>query len=567
MKTHSSLLKNGLQVILVPSHKAPVVSVQCWVRTGSAEESKGNEGISHFIEHLVFKGSKDFGPGEIANIVEAGGGELNAYTSFDQTVFYVTISASQSNTALQVVSQMMGFPLFDPREIDAEREVVVEEIKRGQDSFSRRGSELLFSTHYKGHPYGRPVIGYEKNIRKWSSEHIRNYYKKRYSPKNMFLLITGDFEIQNMKREVTRFFTPIPTQKIPRIPKIPWSPKKKPQQKIQGTGFQQRLVYLVWPGPRVQHKDVPGLDVLMMILGQGDSSRLVRHLRLEKPLVQSVGASCYSPLEPGLLMISLVPLPELLAEALQQLQHEILKIRHEPISLPELQKAVRALETDDLMSQESVEGLARKFGSLEFYLRDLKAQDKYQKALRELTPLQLQKLAQKYLDPHQMSRIALVPESETKFTRHALSHFSRSLLKADQNVGTERALSQKPRWDRIVRTQLSSHPNEVQSLLINGVRVFLKKTSESSLVSVRASFLGGSRLDKLPELGRTEVLGRTWLGGTSKRNEHEIAEISENYASSLYPVVGRNTIGLALDVLSSHEKKISDLFFDCLFHP
>src|SRR5437868_6726361 len=117
-------LKNGLQVLLVESHKSPVISIQMWVRTGSADEGRGEEGLSHFIEHLVFKGTRKFGVGEIASVVEGAGGELNAYTSFDQTVFYVTISKQYFETGLTVISEMMGFPRFDEDEIDNEREVV-----------------------------------------------------------------------------------------------------------------------------------------------------------------------------------------------------------------------------------------------------------------------------------------------------------------------------------------------------------------------------------------------------------------------------------------------------------
>src|SRR6185437_5049361 len=146
-------LKNGLNVLLVESHKSPVLSIQMWVKTGSADEKKGEEGISHFIEHLVFKGTEKFGVGEIAALVEGSGGELNAYTSFDQTVFYVTISKAFVETGLEVISEMMGFPEFDPAEIDNEREVVVEEIKRGNDSLGRRSSQLLFSANFKKHPY------------------------------------------------------------------------------------------------------------------------------------------------------------------------------------------------------------------------------------------------------------------------------------------------------------------------------------------------------------------------------------------------------------------------------
>ena len=126
-------LKNGLSVLLIENHKSPVVSVQMWVKTGSADEGKGEEGISHFIEHLVFKGTNKYEMGEIASTVEASGGELNAYTSFDQTVFYVNISREFAEIGLDVISEMMGFPRFDEAEINSEREVVIEEIKRGND--------------------------------------------------------------------------------------------------------------------------------------------------------------------------------------------------------------------------------------------------------------------------------------------------------------------------------------------------------------------------------------------------------------------------------------------------
>src|SRR4029078_6893869 len=173
-------LKNGLKVLLVESHKSPVLSIQMWVKTGSADEKKGEEGISHFIEHLVFKGTRKFKVGEIASSVEAAGGELNAYTSFDQTVFYVTISKEFENVGLEVISEMMGFPSFDEKEINNEREVVIEEIKRSNDSPHRQASRLLFSTMYKKHPYGIPVIGYAENISSVSRDTLVNYYHGRY---------------------------------------------------------------------------------------------------------------------------------------------------------------------------------------------------------------------------------------------------------------------------------------------------------------------------------------------------------------------------------------------------
>ena len=153
-----------------------------WVKTGSADETKGEEGISHFIEHLVFKGTEKYGVGAIASTVEAAGGELNAYTSFDQTVFYVNISREFSDIALDVIAEMMGFPKFEMGEIDNEREVVIEEIKRSNDSPGRQGSRLLFSTVFKKHPYGIPVIGFDKLIKKVSRKNAGRLLPKPLHP-------------------------------------------------------------------------------------------------------------------------------------------------------------------------------------------------------------------------------------------------------------------------------------------------------------------------------------------------------------------------------------------------
>ena len=199
-------LKNGLNVLLIESHKSPVVAVQMWVKTGSADEHKGVEGISHFIEHLVFKGSNKYGVGEIASTVESSGGVLNAYTTFDQTVFYVTVSKEYTDVGLDVINEMMGFPRFDKAEIDNEREVVIEEIKRGNDNPRQQASRLLFSSQYTKHPYGVPVIGYDKNIRKLSREEILKYYNERYVAKNMNLVIVGDFQTTEMKKKITQVF-------------------------------------------------------------------------------------------------------------------------------------------------------------------------------------------------------------------------------------------------------------------------------------------------------------------------------------------------------------------------
>ena len=193
-------------MLLIESHKSPVVSAQVWVKTGSVDEQKGQEGITHFIEHLLFKETDKFQVGEVATLIEAAGGSLNAYTSFDHTVFHVTIASHYTQIAFDALSQMIIFPKFNAKSIDDERQVVIEEIKRAKDSPHSRSSDLLFSTLYPKHPYGHPILGYEENIKRFTPEQIIKYYQDHYFPQNMTLVMSGDFQSSQIKPSIQKFF-------------------------------------------------------------------------------------------------------------------------------------------------------------------------------------------------------------------------------------------------------------------------------------------------------------------------------------------------------------------------
>jgi len=199
-------LDNGLTVILEENHSSPVVAVNTWVKVGSACELEGEYGIAHVHEHMLFKGTKNRGVGEIAKIIESNGGDINAFTSFDETVYFVVIASRFVDTALDVLSDAVGNSLFDQGELDKELEVVLEEIRRGEDSPSRNLSEKLFSTAYEVHPYKRPIIGTSDSVRSFNREKIVNFYKKWYSPENMVLVIVGDFKINEIVPKIEDTF-------------------------------------------------------------------------------------------------------------------------------------------------------------------------------------------------------------------------------------------------------------------------------------------------------------------------------------------------------------------------
>jgi len=560
-------LKNGLKVLLLESHKSPVISVQMWVKTGSADEKKTEEGISHFIEHLVFKGTRKYKVGEIASIVEASGGELNAYTSFDQTVFYVTISKQFADVGLDVISEMMGFPTFDAEEINNEREVVIEEIKRGQDSLSRAGSQMMFSSVFKGHPYSIPVIGYEKNVRKFSPKKIAEFFHSRYVPRNMFLVISGDFESAKMKQKVQKYFGEFKDYKLRKTSRPKVKPVKKTQIKVEKSTFEQSVAYLAWPAPSVKHKDVPALEVMSLILGQGDSSRLMHSLRLEKPLTNSVGSYAFTPQDAGVLAISMGLNMEHLEEVLGKIKEHILEIIANPPSVGEMQKAITNLASEQIYSLETVDGIARKAGTLEFYMGDHEYFKKYLKQIYALTPEDISKAAKKYFGADNMT-VCVLSKEGTKEGLKICQKFAKELKVGLKVKAIKKSKVAKFTPKKLVLKTNGGAATDVEEVqLAPGVTILFKSQKETPTVSVRAAFLGGLRAESASNPGLTEMFSRLWTGGGKKFNESQINQKIDEMAAGLGAFAGRNSVGVSMDYLSVYEKNMFEVFEDILTAP
>lgn len=543
-----------------------MISIQAWVRTGSANESKGEEGISHFIEHLVFKGTEKYKVGEVAKLVEGAGGELNAYTSFDQTVFYVTLSMHQSTLGLEALSQMLQAPLFDPEEVENEREVVIEEIRRGKDSQGRRASQLLFSAAYKGHPYERPVIGYEKNVKSWPVKKIKDYYFKRYSPSNMYLVVTGSFDVAQITPQIKKLFGQgtkkgVPAQKIPKFKAL-----QGPIFKIEPAEYEQDLAYIAFKIPSIKHKDIPALEVLASVLGQGDSSRLMQKMRIQSPLVNSVGSSLFSPVSEGLFVISMGYRGENFELALSALADSINEIKSGEISSDEIYRAIINIESDQHYGIETVDGLARRFGEAEFYFHDPKAYNRAFKKIKEVTAKDLFRVASKYLTPEGLTAAALV-KNKGPHTRRALLKFSKKIASKSLAAKSRRIKSTRIKTKLVVPKLQSDKPRFESVQLSSGPKVLLYPSKATTVVSVRTALLGGAQTEEAHHQGLNELFGRVWMTETKNRTESEIYNLIERSAASFYPIAGRNSVGAALDCLKGFESEMADLFCESLLSP
>ncbi|MCP4666661.1 MAG: insulinase family protein, partial [Deltaproteobacteria bacterium] len=351
-------LDNGFTVILKENRTAPVAAIQVWVKTGSANETEEEAGITHFIEHMIFKGTPTRKAGDIARTIESSGGNINAYTSLDRTVYYVEMPGSLFHTGLEVLLDAVRHSLFDEQELLREKEVVLEEYRRSLDSPGRRLGKAVMNLCFRKHPYGRPIIGYAYTIRSFHREAILKYMDKWYGPRNMVLTAVGDFHAKGAMKAIRALIRDFPK----RTGKRPSRPEEPKQAGLRTTilkeGVQQAYLSLAWRIPALAHPHIPALDLLETILGHGKSSRLYTRLKMKENLVHSIGAGAYALMDPGIFSIDSTLKPEKTDRVLKALGEEMVRVCTAPVSASELQRARAIREADFLFAMETMSGQA-----------------------------------------------------------------------------------------------------------------------------------------------------------------------------------------------------------------
>src|SRR5205809_3242592 len=294
------ILPNGLTIIVQEDHSAPVASVQAWCATGSIDEDQHlGAGLSHILEHMLFKGTKTQSANQIAQSIQNVGGYNNAYTSFDRTVFWIDVPKDGVGTALKVLSDAMMNSTLPQDEYKKEQEVIRREFAMGMDDPDRMVSLLLFGTAYQRHPYRFPVIGELEIYNQLTQEQVMQYYKTRYVPNNLTFVVVGDVDAEKVRQQLAELFKPYPEKSLQPV-FIPAEPPQLRRREVHQE-FATELTHLslTWHIPEVTSPDVPALDLLSTILGDGRSSRLYRRVREEAGLAFSISAVSYTPGDPG----------------------------------------------------------------------------------------------------------------------------------------------------------------------------------------------------------------------------------------------------------------------------
>ena len=529
-------LPNGLEVILQPDNSAPVVSVQAWCRTGSIHEDKWlGAGISHVLEHMLFKGTTNRTGLEVDHSIQDAGGHMNAYTSFDRTVYHVTIPDTGAKLATEVLCDIMQNATLPKDDLPGELDVIRREMEMGNDDPSRRAGRRLFETAYTKSPYRHTVIGYRDIFDKLTRDDLLDYYRERYAPNNCFLVVAGAIDPDEVLGWVNDCYADQPARALSPV-HLAKEPRQVALREVIDEGpFEHAHFHFAWHVPDVRHDDIPALDVLSTLLGGGRSSRLYREVRDAKALVHSVDAWTYTGEQTGLFGMSAVADANKLGQAQEAMLGELDKFKNELADESELAKVIKQFTAGNLSALKTMQGRAGDLGCSWLNAGDLDFSRKQLEAARAVKPETLQAVAKRYLTTENQTLYVLTP--------------------------TDTKPKPKPR----VTVRRTTDIEKIE--LPNGLRLLLKKDDRLPFAHFRIGLLGGVLGETPGNSGVTRLMSRSMLKGTAKRSASTIASEVESAGGSIDTYSGNNSFGLSLDILSDDTALGQAVFLDVLLSP
>jgi zinc protease len=406
------ILPNGIPLIVQEHHGSELTALQLWVRAGARDEMASELGLAHYLEHMLFRGTTSRPTGFVEREVEGVGGVMNAGTSWDYTYYYIALPPSRVAQGLELLADISMNAALDTAVLDKEKQVVLEEMRLGEDNPRRFLARTLYSQLFEGHPYGRQIIGTPELIQGLTRDTLSAFYRHHYAPETFAVVVVGPVATEQVVTTARAMFGRLPRIGHGRLPVAAPPPPRSQRVDIPREGGHAYLG-LAWPGPRLDHADTPAVDLLVAILGGQRSSRLVQSLREQRGLAVAVDAG-FTPLAgAGAVMITAQLDPANLDRAEAQILDEIRRIRDGGVTPAELQRAVTKAEAAHEFDTETAQGRAVALGRAET-IWTIEDELAYVSRLRSVSAEQVRGVARRYLDPERYTRLALVPPRNSR---------------------------------------------------------------------------------------------------------------------------------------------------------
>ncbi len=533
---HRRQLDNGMTVLVREDHSSAISSVQLWVKTGSIHEGEYlGAGLSHFLEHMLFKGTEKRKGKAIGREVQSLGGHINAYTTFDRTVYYIDLPSEHTRQAMDILSDV-GFKSRLPADqVEREREVILREIDMGMDDPDRQLGRALFETAFTRHPYRYPVIGYRDVFETVGREDLSAYYQSRYVPNNMALAVVGDVEVERIVDWAEELFGGVKRKRLGEI-YIPDEPAILAARRQTLTGdVNLTRVGLALRIPGIHSPDAPALDLLAAILGAGESSILWERLREDEKLVYQVGASSWNPGSAGLLLVSMLTDEDKAERAVEAFWQAVEELKGDGVPEERLAKARRQAIVAEVNSRKTMNGQASRLGAAEVVIGDLEYPRQYLERIRCVSGPMLRELIDAYLLPSGCAEVMLKPKSKVHRTK-----------------GAGKGRTALPEFEEVT--------------LDNGARLLFQETAAFPKVHFRVIFRGGPVWENPGKRGITTLFSTLMTRDTKKRTNREISRAIEAVGGAFNGFAGNNTFGFGLESLPQDVGLSLDLMSQALFH-
>ena len=524
-------LPNGLSVLILKDTRFPLVSTRLYVHAGSSYETPDQAGISHVLEHMVFKGTDSRPKSAISQEVESAGGYLNAATSYDYTVYITDMPDRHWKLGMDVVRDMAFHPTLDPQELESEKNVIVAELQRGEDDPGSRMFKTLLADTLKGTPYDRPIIGYEKTIRALTTQNLRDYIAKYYQPQNMLLVVVGNVDPAEVLAEAEKMFAPYKNT-APLKEVMPYEadrlplPGSKPALVVQPGPWNKVYLAAALPVPGSSSYQSATLDVLAYLLGGDRTSLFYKTYKYERQLVDSISVSNVSFERIGAFVVT----AELDADKVEpfwtSLTKDFAALDASTFTPEQLERAKLNLEDDLYRSKETLSGLASKIGYFQFFMGGDQGERNAIEALRNVDNGMLKQVLAAWVQPDRLTTVVLPPK-DTKMPD------MQAILDKEWKSGAKASAAKTAEAGKTEVIDLGK-----------GRTVVLIPDKTLPYVSANLTYSGGDALLKPSEQGLSALVSNVLTKGTAKRSATEMQAFLADRAAGLAASAGRKTFSV-----------------------
>ncbi|SME90839.1 M16 family metallopeptidase [Pseudobacteriovorax antillogorgiicola] len=552
-------LSNGTEVAIKETHFSRMVAIQCWVGAGSIHEQPDEYGMAHVLEHMLFKGTEAHGVGEISRLVESYGGDINAFTTFDHTVFYLTLTTEHWRKGLELLADAVFNSAFDEDELTREKEVILEEIRQGLDNPGNQLGRKVFEELYQGSPAARPIIGTVESVSGFDRDKVKGFHQRWYQPNNMKVVVTGDVDTAEIYEAIKSLFGKVEGQ-APHV-EIPLNcshPSTIPVHLIEGEYAQPRIE-IAYPGPAMEHPDHVDLDLAAFALGAGDSSRLTRKLRDEQGVASSVGCSLYSPKFGGIFGVSAIPEPSKILECISSLAEQLGRLKAvEPVTSRELSRAITNLRADQLYQEETVNGQARSLGFSLSTSHKTQYDVVYEAKVLHASSDSVTNAINGWLKRDQAVLVAIVPKGMTLAEENVRQAYIKGFTSGTGDL--------KEAAPSAVVNSVSKKLGPTILDIKPGLKLVYRRHAGPSLFNLVAVTEGGLRADG-SNPGIQNCFANLLTCASKSASYEEIIEEIESNGAVMAGFSGKDSLGIKLQCFSDHVHHMAKIWRDCLLHP